>query len=194
MKIWTSEHVFEHSWDAVVTAAWRKYPNPMNTAITGIDVVRQELSDEGVLRSERIIQSHFHIPFWVTKLTGFSGTQYSHEVTDIDPTKKCMTLVTRNLNCSSFLRVDEKLVYTPDPTNSSRTILKQEAAVAVSLPAFTEYCENTFLSTYSSNALKGPKGIEWVIDQIKREYTGLSSKVSLGVQDYSDSVLAKVRS
>lgn len=31
------------------------------------------------------------------QLTGFSGTQYSHEVTEIDPTKKTMTLVTRNV-------------------------------------------------------------------------------------------------
>lgn len=194
MKIWTSEHIFDHSWDAVVNAAWRKYPNPMNTAITGIDVVKQELLEDGILRSERIIQSHFSIPSWVTKLTGFSGTQYSHEVTDINPSKKCMTLVTRNLNGSSFLRVDEKLTYTPDPTNRNRTILKQEAAVTVNLPAFTDYCENSFLNTYSSNALKGPKGIEWVIDQIKREYTGFSSKVSIGVQDNTDYMLAHIRS
>ena len=51
-----------------MNAAWRKYPNPVNTAITGIDVLRQELSKEGVLRSERIIQSHFPIPSWVTKV------------------------------------------------------------------------------------------------------------------------------
>uniref|UniRef100_A0A0N5AWY4 PRELI/MSF1 domain-containing protein n=1 Tax=Syphacia muris TaxID=451379 RepID=A0A0N5AWY4_9BILA len=194
MKIWTSEHTFDHSWDEVVYAAWRKYPNPLNTAITGIDVLRQELSQNGVLYSERIIQSRFPIPTWVTKLTGFSGTQYSHEITKIDPSKKSMTLVTKNLNGSSFLRVDEKLTYSPDPCNENKTILKQEAAVAVNLPAFTDYCESSFLNTYSSNALKGPKGIEWVISQFKLEYNGLSSKVSIGVPDYPDNMFAQVHS
>ncbi|RCN39461.1 PRELI-like family protein, partial [Ancylostoma caninum] len=112
MKIWTSEHVFDHDWETVVNAAWRKYPNPMNQGVTGMDVLRQTLQ-AGKILSERIIQSHFHIPSWATKLTGFSGTQYSHEYTVIDPQQRTMSLTTRNLNGSSFLRVDEKLTYTP---------------------------------------------------------------------------------
>ncbi|KAK6042846.1 PRELI-like family protein [Cooperia oncophora] len=153
MKIWTSEHVFDHDWETVVTAAWRKYPNPMNQGVTGMDVLRQNLQG-GKLLSERIIQSHFHIPSWATKLTGFSGTQYSHEYTVIDPESKTMALTTRNLNGSHFLRVDEKLTYTPLPDDPKKTILKQEAIVTITLPAFADYCEKTFIGVYSSNAAK----------------------------------------
>ncbi|EYC10666.1 hypothetical protein Y032_0054g2486 [Ancylostoma ceylanicum] len=67
MKIWTSEHVFDHDWETVVNAAWRKYPNPMNQGVTGMDVLRQTLQ-AGKILSERIIQSHFHIPSWATKV------------------------------------------------------------------------------------------------------------------------------
>ncbi|MFH4977527.1 hypothetical protein AB6A40_004236 [Gnathostoma spinigerum] len=191
MKIWTSEHVFDHPWSVVVNAAWQKYPNPMNGAVTGMDVVKQNLTGDGVLHSERIIQSRFPIPSWVSSLTGFSGTQYSHEVTEIDPSKQVMNLTTRNVNGSSFLRVDEKLIYSPDPNNPERTVLRQEAAVTVILPAFTDYCEKTFLSVYQSNADKGRKGIEWVIDQFKRySVSDLSSKMSSGVCDVSGNVLA----
>lgn len=49
--------------------------------------------------------------------------------------------------------MDEKLVYTPDPVNPHRTLLKQEAAVVVSLPAFTDYCEKAFLNVYQTNAV-----------------------------------------
>jgi len=182
MRIWTSEHIFEHPWDTVVNAAYRKYPNPMNGAVTGIDVVRQGV-DGGVLTSERLLQSHFHIPSWVTKLTGFSGTQYSHEVSEIDPANRKMELTTRNLNAASFLRVDEKLTYIPDPSNSNRTILKQEAMVNVNLPAFTDYCEKAFLNTYQANAEKGRRGVEWVIDNIKREYNEISAKVTAEMQE-----------
>lgn len=188
MKIWTSEHTFDHPWDTVVNAAVRKYPNPMNKAITGIDVIRQDV-DKGVLKTERILQSHFHIPNWVVKLTGFSGTQYSHEYTEINPASRSMTLATRNLNALGFLRVDEKLVYTPDPANPYRTLLKQEAAVVVSLPAFTDYCEKAFLTAYQTNAVKGRKGVEWVIDHLKREYQELSNKVSHEMHDFSGKVM-----
>ncbi|GMT37939.1 hypothetical protein PFISCL1PPCAC_29236, partial [Pristionchus fissidentatus] len=119
MKIWTSEHVFEHDWETVVHAAWRKYPNPMNGAVTAMDVVDQRF-EAGKLVSERILQSHFPIPSWATKLTGFSGTQYSHEYTNIDPRERFMSLTTRNLCGSSFMRVDERLIYRPHSSESDK--------------------------------------------------------------------------
>ncbi|KAI6203440.1 PRELI/MSF1 domain-containing protein [Aphelenchoides besseyi] len=182
MKIWTSEHTFDHPWTTVVNAAFRKYPNPMNGAIKGIDVVDQNI-DAGVLKTERVLQSHFHIPSWATKLTGFSGTQFSREYTEIDPANRVMTLSTRNLNGMNFMRVDERLTYTPDPSNPSRTVLKQEASVVVNLPAFTDYCEKAFINVYQTNALKGRSGVEWVIDQLKREYNTVTNKVSTEVHE-----------
>jgi hypothetical protein len=189
MKIWTSDHVFDHPWETVVHAAFRKYPNPMNRAVTAIDVVSQDV-EKGVIKSERLLQSQFSIPSWATKLTGFSGVQYSHEYTEIDPSKRLMTLATRNLNGISFLRVDERLTYVPDPADSQKTILKQEASVSINLPAFTDYCERAFLSVYQTNALKGRTGVEWVIESLKREYNEISSKVSSEVHDLSDKVMS----
>ncbi|EFO25006.1 hypothetical protein LOAG_03479 [Loa loa] len=189
MKFWTSEHVFDHPWDTVAHAAWRKYPNPMNCAVIGIDVLEQHPLVDGSLRSERIIQSHFPIPAWVTKLTGFSGTQYSYEMTEINPAKKVMTLITRNMNAGRFLRVDERLLYKPDPYNKDRTILQQEAAVNVDLPAFADYCEKMFLNIYETNAEKGRKGLEWVIGQFNSSSRSSSSAEKLSSQGFSDPTL-----
>lgn len=193
MKIWTSDHVFDHPWETVVHAAFRKYPNPMNRAVTAIDVVSQDV-DKGVIKSERLLQSQFSIPSWATKLTGFSGIQYSHEYTEIDPKKRLMTLATRNLNGISFMRVDERLTYLPDPSDSQKTILKQEASVSISLPAFTDYCEKAFMNVYQANALKGRTGVEWVIESLKREYNEITSKVSSEVHDLSDKVMSRFSS
>jgi hypothetical protein len=33
MKIWSSEHIFNHTWDNVVKAALQKYPNPVSLTI-----------------------------------------------------------------------------------------------------------------------------------------------------------------
>lgn len=91
------------------------------------------------------------------------------------------------------MRVDERLTYTPDPNDATRTMLKQEAIVAVNLPAFADYCEKAFLGVYQSNALKGRNGVEWVIDQLKREYNEISAKVSSEVHDLSDKVMAHLK-
>lgn len=68
---------FSHPWDTVANAAWRKYPNPMNGAVSAIDVLKHESRNDGSLRSERIIQSHFPIPTWVTKVTFFYPNKYT---------------------------------------------------------------------------------------------------------------------
>ena len=52
MKIWTSQHVFNHSWETVTQGQWQKYPNPHNNAVLGTDVVDRRVED-GVLHSHR---------------------------------------------------------------------------------------------------------------------------------------------
>lgn len=71
-----------HPWDTVANAAWHKYPNPMNSAVSGIDVLRQHPLADGSLRSERIIQSHFPIPAWVTKVRIHLLNIYPSSVTE----------------------------------------------------------------------------------------------------------------
>ncbi|KAL7074348.1 hypothetical protein ACQ4LE_006543 [Meloidogyne hapla] len=167
MKCWSVEHVFNHPWHIVVGAAFKKYPNPENEDILGIDVIKQRLRN-GVLYSERIIQSNFHIPVWASKLGGFSGHQYSLESTQVDPRNRVMTLVTRNLNCYHLLRIDERLTYT-STADTAQTRLKQETTISVNLPFLKDFCERSFLSIYTHYAQRGPEGLKWVI---QHEFNG----------------------
>ena len=88
MKIWTQEHVFGHSWDAVVRGQWQKYPNPHNTAVLGTDVVDRRVSPGGVLHSHRIISSDWGLAPWVQKLIGANRTCYAHEYSTVDPNER----------------------------------------------------------------------------------------------------------
>jgi len=193
MKIWTSEHVFNHPWDTVVHAAWRKYPNPINPAVTGIDVLKRHVTDDGVLRSERLIQTQFNIPSWVTGMIGLTNPNYSHEFSEVDRSKQEMTLKTVNLNCTNFISVDEKLTYKPHPQDPQKTVLEQETVVHVRGVPLIDYCEQLFLSKYESNANKGRLGIEWVIENIKREYDEISTKLSHEVIGLSDKLTSELR-
>lgn len=194
MKIWTSEHVFDHPWETVVHAAWRKYPNPINPAVTGMDVLNRRVTQDGVLHSERILQTQFNIPNWVTRLIGLTNPNYSHEFSEVDRTKREMTLKTINLNCTNFVSVDEKLTYKPHPQDpAGRTILEQETVVTVRGVPLIDYCEKLFLTSYESNANKGRQGIEWVIGNIKREYEELSTKLHHEVEGLSHKLTSELR-
>lgn len=54
---------FSHSWETVAQAAWRKYPNPMNPAVIGTDVVERKVVD-GVLITHRLVSSKWYFPKW----------------------------------------------------------------------------------------------------------------------------------
>lgn len=49
-------------------AAWRKYPNPMNTAVIGTDVVERTV-ENGVLHTHRLVSSRWYFPSWTQKVT-----------------------------------------------------------------------------------------------------------------------------
>ncbi len=69
MKIWTTEHVFGHSWETVTKSQWQKYPNPHNTSVLGTDVIDRFVKD-GKLHSHRILTSDWGLAPWVQTLIG----------------------------------------------------------------------------------------------------------------------------
>ena len=77
MRIWTSEHVFNHSWETVTTGQWQKYPNPHNQAVLGTDVVDRRV-ENGVLHSHRSVALQYLpariLPSVLHKLLNSNGT------------------------------------------------------------------------------------------------------------------------
>ncbi|KAK7505760.1 hypothetical protein BaRGS_00003031 [Batillaria attramentaria] len=165
MKIWTSEHTFDHPWETVVTAAWRKYPNPHNPAVIGMDVVDRKVDPKGILRSHRLISTAWGLPTWATKLVGMDKVAYASEHSEVDPQNKRFTLRARNV-----------LEYTPHPEDSSKTQLRQEAVVNVYGIPLCSKMESIMTESISKNAGKGRQAMEWVIGKIKVEAQELSTE------------------
>jgi hypothetical protein len=69
MKIWSSEHVFNHSWESVVKAALQKYPNPLTPSVRGVDVVERTIQDN-VIKSHRLMMTEWSVAPWIRKLLG----------------------------------------------------------------------------------------------------------------------------
>jgi hypothetical protein len=161
MKIWSTEHIFNHSWETVVTAALQKYPNPMNPSVLGVDVVDRQINN-GIINSHRLFTTRWNFQPWIVKLLGGDRLCHASEHSVVDNNNKTLILRTRNLTFNSILNVDETLVYKQDPSNPNKTILSQEATITVKNVPLTNYMETLVESTISGNAHKGRQAIEWV--------------------------------
>ncbi|XP_014271646.1 protein slowmo [Halyomorpha halys] len=171
MKIWTSEHTFNHPWEVIAQATWKKYPNPINTAILGTDVLERRVVD-GILHSHRLVSSIWGLPRWLQNVIGPANTFYASEHSAVNPTAKSMVLNTRNVTFRKYITVDEFVSYEPHPECCEKTVMKQEAVISVEGVPFSDYVEDLICDTIMVNANKGRQAIEWVIENIKSEIRG----------------------
>ncbi|PWA33590.1 hypothetical protein CCH79_00007448, partial [Gambusia affinis] len=165
----------------------RKYPNPMNPNVVGVDVLDRSLDSEGRLHSHRLLSTEWGLPSIVRAILGTNHTQtYVKEHSIVDPEVKKMELCSTNVsqfqhlvqkdaafvlekaNCgiitlTNLISVDERLVYTPHPENPEVTVLTQEAIITVKGVSLSSYLEGLMVRSMSANARKGWDAIEWVI-------------------------------
>jgi len=176
MKIWTSEHTFNHSWEMVTQAAWRKYPNPLNTSVVAIDIVDRKIK-EGRLHSHRLLTTQWGVPKWAQPLFGPDKMGYASEHSVVDPEQKVMTMMSRNLNFINELELVERLTYTEHPTEPGCTLMKQEAVVTIKGVPLSSHLESFIAGSISTNATKGRQAMELVISKIKDEMTDFKNSV-----------------
>jgi hypothetical protein len=171
MKIWTSEHTFDHSWETVAQAMWQKYPNPHTQGVLATDVLKRAVTPDGMLHSNRLITTKWQMPSLAMKIVGDPGFSYARELSTVDPLKKEITMHTTNLTFKNFLSLDEYLSYTVNPANPTKTDLKKETVITVQGLPLSSYMESSLASTISSNAQKGILGMQWAIDKVKQNVT-----------------------
>uniref|UniRef100_A0A915IIY5 PRELI/MSF1 domain-containing protein n=1 Tax=Romanomermis culicivorax TaxID=13658 RepID=A0A915IIY5_ROMCU len=141
-----------HTWDTVVHAAWRKYPNPLKPEVTGLDVIDRKLGEDGILRSKRILRTEWSIPRWVSNLIGLQNPSYSYEYSEVRLHDNHMVLKSKNLNCTNFVDIDETLVYKRHPENDEKTVLQHSAVITMHGVPLLDYCENLLVNTFNNNA------------------------------------------
>ncbi|XP_069906617.1 PRELI domain containing protein 3A isoform X3 [Oryctolagus cuniculus] len=158
--------MISHPWDTVIKAAMRKYPNPMNPCVVGVDVLERGVDGRGRLHSLRLLSTEWGLPSLVRAILGTSRTlTYIKEHSVVDPAEKKMELCSTNITLTNLVSVNERLVYTPHPENPDMTVLTQEAIITVKGISLGSYLESLMANTISSNAKKQaraqPRGQRW---------------------------------
>ncbi|KAJ8936579.1 hypothetical protein NQ318_008051 [Aromia moschata] len=108
------------------------------------------------------------------KLIGSAKICYASEQSEVNPASRHMVLKTINLTFCRHIAVDETLKYIPHPSDSSKTLLKQEAVVMVKGVPLTNYMEDLLTNKISKNAGKGRQAMESVINKINEEVKDLT--------------------
>uniref|UniRef100_A0A8C2LNG8 PRELI/MSF1 domain-containing protein n=1 Tax=Cricetulus griseus TaxID=10029 RepID=A0A8C2LNG8_CRIGR len=153
MKIWTLEHVFDHPWEMVTTAAMQKYPNPMNPSVVGVDMLDRHVDPSGKLHK-------WGLPSIVKSLIGAARTKtYVQEHSVVHPVKKTMELKSTNISFTNMVSVDERLT----------------SIITVKGVSLSSFLEGLMASTTSSNANKGRDAMEWVIHKLNAEVEDLAA-------------------
>ncbi|KAJ7998877.1 hypothetical protein DPEC_G00209530 [Dallia pectoralis] len=176
MKIWTSEHIFNHPWETVTNAAMQKYPNPMNPSVFGVDVLERSIDAQGRLHSNRLLSAEWGLPSIVKSIIGRTQTcTYIQEHSVVDPKEKTFELQSSNITFTNMVSVDEVLTYRPHPEDPAKTILTQEALISVKGFSLSSYLEGVLANTMSTNAGKGREAMEWVIRRLNAEIDELAA-------------------
>nr|XP_033693417.1 PRELI domain containing protein 3A isoform X6 [Tursiops truncatus] len=88
-----------HPWDTVIKAAMRKYPNPMNPSVVGVDVLERSVDSRGRLHSHCLLSTEWGLPSLVRAILGTSRTlTYIREHSVVDPVGKKMELCSTNVS------------------------------------------------------------------------------------------------
>jgi len=188
MKLWSTEHVFNHPWDKVTAAAWRKYPNELNPNVKQLDVVKRDVTEDGKLVTTRVFGNTYSFPALLGSLLGLPDICHAVERVVVDPVSKEMTLRMINHTFCGMLAVNEKLVYRQSTEDENVTVLEQSAAITVSGIRFQNYFEDVIVSGFESNCIKGRQAIENVIDVINTEMDELVKTFDTEVQEFSRSL------
>lgn len=73
--------------------------------------------------------------------------------------------------------MSEQMSYRPHPEDPHRTVLKQETVVTVKGVPLTSYMESIILSSVSSNASKGRRAMDWIVDKLAAETKSIAASL-----------------
>ncbi|KAI2620386.1 MSF1-domain-containing protein [Hypomontagnella submonticulosa] len=174
MKVFSSTHTFNYSWEEVSTANWRKYCpwNDKSTHVIAVDTLAREVDPAtGILRTERLITCKQSAPEWLKSMMGCMETSQVFETSYVDPAAKTVTMVSQNITWSNLVNVQETVVYRP--LSANKTQFEQDARITALCGGWQRIknsIEDSLVTRFRENAVKGKEGFECVLAMSRRVF------------------------
>jgi len=96
VKLFSAEHTFQHPFERVTSAFWRKYPNEAASHVKAIDITDRRIDDKGRLITNRIMSCQSALPSWL-RAAGLPQQCFVAESSVVDPKTRTMVVKSSNL-------------------------------------------------------------------------------------------------
>ncbi|XP_028757159.1 PRELI domain containing protein 3B-like [Neltuma alba] len=182
VRAFTQEYTYEHPWERVKSAFWRKFGEPENRLIyhiVEVDTLNRRLdAPSGKLYSTRAITIQCPGPWFLRKIAG-QDICHCVELTVVDARSQSMRLTTRNVSLRKMIEVEENIRYDPHPENPSGwTICRHHTRIWIkplsALASIAEKVEHRCAESFIQNGAKGREVMESICKYLEAQPTGLS--------------------
>jgi len=180
VKLFSTEHTFNHPFERVTSAFWRKYPNEAASHVKAIDITDRRIDESGRLITNRIMSCESALPSWI-RAAGLPSQCYVAECSVVDPSSKQMVVKSCNLSGAAIMTVEETCTYTQCPIRPmAATHYKQEAKITAFLPFISSKFENYSFSSLQTKSKEGMAVVEKLCQKIQAHKDGALSLLGFG--------------
>lgn len=165
VKLFSAEHTFQHPFERVTSAFWRKYPNDLASHVRAVDITDRRIDDQGRLITNRITACHSALPSWL-RAAGLPQTCYVAEASVVDPATRTMVVKSANLSGASVMVVEETCTYQQCPKVPTSTHYRQEARITAFLPFLSGKFESYSFANLQSKSAEGMQVVEKLCQRI----------------------------
>jgi len=169
VKNWSQEATFEHDWDCVTMASWRKYPSPLSPQVIDVDVLERNVDTAtGVLHTRRLLTIKSPVPWIARSVMGSDEVCYVLEDSEVNPITKSMKLRSKNVSFAELMLVEEIMEYSVHEGTNTWTSLHQDTEVRI-FPAWLAKLEDLYAQNASQNAGNGRKVLREICETMEKE-------------------------
>jgi len=187
-KYYENSSTFAYSWEQIVTAFWRRYPNPYSTHVLSEDTLNRELQGN-TLFTRRILTKTNRVPKWGERFAKSTIVAIVEE-SYLDRKTKVLTTYTRNIGLNRIMSVIEKVIYTPDPINPGQTVANRMAWIDSQIYGFRRAIEAFGLDRFKNNSTKASDGFNYILRMLYpkhvRNVESSNSQVVSGVPTFDE--------
>ncbi|MFH4974700.1 hypothetical protein AB6A40_001409 [Gnathostoma spinigerum] len=207
MRFWESpSHLFNYSFDDVVTVFWNRYPNSKAQHILSEDVLERKIMGDEIITRKLILKKGATFlkaaPKWMKNLTNVQVVPTIEE-SIYDRKKKTLVTYTRNISWTSVFHMDERCVYKPAEalrlqqdqqlTFVPRTQLERAVCVTVNYFGLSSIIERFMIMSFKKSVKKTVLGIsEKLEEKFGPPLTSSSANAATKMSEKASSIKEKI--
>lgn len=164
-KYWETVHKHNFSWDKVVHGYWRRYPNPNSQHVFGEDFMNVEVTEDGCLRTKRILMKTNKLPSWGQHFFNARRVPLIEE-SIVNPKTRMMTTYTRNIGLRLFMGTTERVTFKACESDPDVTIVEKQVWIESDIVGFRSAIKSFGVDRFKKNCILATKGFDWVLSKM----------------------------